>query len=105
MQTFTGITSAAPSILGSECDSTSEDDGIHYSWKSGPVLVSIEPAEYEGRKDWRVSIFFFYGHRDSDGHEPALQAWRRTRELAAAYAERKLKQLGTALALSKGSKL
>lgn len=86
-------------ILGKACDSTSEDDGIHYSWKEGPVLVLIEPAfdEAKRRKDWCVSIFFFRGDKDTDSHEPTLQVWRAKQELAAAYAERRLKTLLRAL--------
>jgi hypothetical protein len=96
--TFQGITSAAPAILGAECDSVSEDDGVHYTWKRGPVLVEIAPAQDEhGRKDWRVSIWFFQGNRDSDVTGPNLHAWRKTRDAAAAYAERKLRQLAKAL--------
>jgi hypothetical protein len=98
-KTFRGIVSATPNILGAECDSVSADDGIHYTWKRGPVLVEIDPAlDEQGRKDWRVSIWLFRGNRDSDVTEPNLQVWRKTRDLAADYAERKLRQLAKALA-------
>lgn len=91
METFDGIRSAAPKILGVECDSESKDDGVHYTWREGPVLVQIDPAwDEHQRQDWRVSVWFFPGHKDSDAHEPTLQVWRKTRDAAAAYAERKL---------------
>ena len=95
---FEGVTSAAPKIFGSDCDSVSKDDGVHYSWKQGPITVEIDPAENErGRRDWCVSIWLFHGNRDSDVKEPVLQTWRPTRDQAAAYAERKLRQLLKAL--------
>lgn len=98
MKTFKGIVMAAPQILGEDCDSVSKDDGIHYSWRRGPMQVEIEPSvDQHGRKDWRVSIWFFAGNRDNDHNTPVLVAWRSTIGRASAYADRKLQQVERAL--------
>ena|SRR5258705_307055 len=86
-------------ILGSACDSTSKDDWIHYTWREGPVLVEIVPSFDSDKRehDYCCSISFFAGDKDSDASECTLQVWRRTAELCANYADRKLAALRNVL--------
>lgn len=90
---------SGPAIFGVELEAVSKDDGIHYWWKKGPVLVEIDPSYDSDRKvhDWRASIWLFRGDSETDVHEPVLQVWRSTAELCARYADRRLRALRNAL--------
>lgn len=79
--------SYAPRILDVALHGVSGDHGIEWTWKSGPVEVTIEPSR-DGEGDQHITIAVF----DSLVGEE----WRATPASAAKWAERKLRQIGIA---------
>jgi len=78
-------------LLGIPFDARVVGDAVRptFSWKEGPVSVTIEPAFYNNKEDWRVTLYVLNADVERE--------WRNTPELCAKYAERVLIRIRKAL--------